>query len=568
MIIYSGILLLILSFAIAFFSNLYAGSAKREISRKLHWGICAAAALAGCVIRFYELGALLEGVNAEEALSAVQAKSLWQTGSFLFHGNLTTQFEQWSGETGGPFLAFVAAPFVGVMGMNALAVRLPLTLLSCVAMFAAYGIGKEVSGDKAGRWMMMIYALCPVFILSARFAASANAAIFLMPIAFYALIRGMRTTAFLYAGMLLVGLLTYTYDIYFFIVPFVILAAAVYARRAGIKRNHCVAACLAGMLVYVPAFLTLLVNLCGLDGFALFGLIEIPRLEGFAKGDFLWTGVENAVRLAEAFRDQLVSIGFGCIFQEMRHENISSALFSPSEVPAFYMFSVPVLLLGALAVLCACVERKNETGETALKRNYLLTCGVVALTAVILVGNRGFADVTGGTNVYDYGALFMFMALMMSMGLCRIERKSVIGGCGMLGVFAASFAVFCMFMFGGAYQEDANTHFVGLDNLCRKAAQLQDTTGNKVYITTTVYPHMNPSDAAEIMYLYASDADLKMMDEKRGNTYEVAYLSGVERLEPEAIYIANVRDLYNCELENWVYEEEGEYVLLTYDSVF
>ena len=43
--------------------------------------------------------------------------------------------------------------------------RLPLALLSCAAMPAAYGLGEALSGRRAARWMLTIAALCPIFVL-------------------------------------------------------------------------------------------------------------------------------------------------------------------------------------------------------------------------------------------------------------------------------------------------------------------------------------------------------------------------------------------------------------------
>lgn len=566
MMIYSGVLFLVLSLAIAFFANAHFGSAKREISPWGHWLICAAAVAAGCAIRFCALDTLLAGVNAEEALSAVQAKSLWQTGGFLFDGKLTTQFRQWTGDAGGPFLAFLAAPFVGVMGMTAAAVRIPLTLLSCAAMFAAYGIGKEVLGEKAGRWMLVVYALCPAFVLDARFAAAANAAVFLMPIAFYLLIRGFRTVYCLYAGMLTLGLLAYTYDVYFFVVPFVMVAAIAAAKASGVKVRHCAASGVLGFLVYLPALLTLWVNLSGSDGFVLFGAIEIPRLEVFSKAKFIWTGCQNIVQIVEAIRSQIYAVVFGCLFQAVRHENISNALFSPDGIHTFYTMGVPLVLVGTVVALCAWLDRKKNNKSFSVNQIFLAATGLTIFAVLLLVGNRGMNDYAGGTSVYDYSALFLFVALMMTLGLCRIEEKSVAGRRGMLALLAASVVMLGVFLFGGTYQNEANTHFWGLDEACQKAADMQKETGRKVYITMSVYPHVDPSAAAEMMYLYSTDADMVYAAQKRGEMFEAAYLEGIESLDSDGIYIAAVRDLYNCDMENWVYEEFGGYALLSQEK--
>ena len=153
------------------------------MSEKTHRAICGAAIAAGVLVRLARLTSLPAGISAEEALVGVQAKALWQTGGFLFGQGLTTQLSQWAGETTGPLLAVLTAPFVGLFGMSKLTVRLPLALLSCAAMPAAYGLGEALSGRRAARWMLLIAALCPIFVLEARMTCGSCAALYLLPIA-------------------------------------------------------------------------------------------------------------------------------------------------------------------------------------------------------------------------------------------------------------------------------------------------------------------------------------------------------------------------------------------------
>ena len=146
-------------------------------SRKKHLYICAGIFAVGCIARILMLGTLPNGPTAEEALVAVQGKTLWQTGHFLGCEHLTTLLPQWSGENAGPFLSILSAPFVGVFGINAITARIALVLLSILSMLAMYGIGKELGGIVLGKYMLLIQAISPYFVLGTRLTASANAAL-------------------------------------------------------------------------------------------------------------------------------------------------------------------------------------------------------------------------------------------------------------------------------------------------------------------------------------------------------------------------------------------------------
>ena len=201
-----SLVFLAIAVAILFAAVQRGGDGARTMSEKTHRAICGAAIAAGVLVRLARLTSLPAGISAEEALVGVQAKALWQTGGFLFGQGLTTQLSQWAGETTGPLLAVLTAPFVGLFGMSKLTVRLPLALLSCAAMPAAYGLGEALSGRRAARWMLLIAALCPIFVLEARMTCGSCAALYLLPIALCLIARGVTKPAALYPGMIVLAL--------------------------------------------------------------------------------------------------------------------------------------------------------------------------------------------------------------------------------------------------------------------------------------------------------------------------------------------------------------------------
>ena len=251
-----SLIFLAIAVVILFLAIQRGGDGERQMSKKTHRALCLAALAAGVLVRLAKLTSLPAGISAEEALVGAQAKSLWQTGGFLFGQGLTTQLAQWSGETTGPLLAALTAPFVGLLGMSKLAVRLPLALLSCLAMPAAYGLGEALSGKRAARWMLTIYALCPIFVLEARMTCGSCAALYLLPIALCLIARGITKPAALYPGMILLALTAYAQDMYFFIAPAAILACAAIALITGRKKLHVALSGAIGLLLCVPAMLT------------------------------------------------------------------------------------------------------------------------------------------------------------------------------------------------------------------------------------------------------------------------------------------------------------------------
>ena len=548
-----SLVFLAIAVAILFVAVQRGGDGARTMSEKTHRMICWAAVAAGILVRLVRLTSLPAGISAEEALVGVQAKALWQTGGFLFGQGLTTQLSQWAGETTGPLLAVLTAPFVGLFGMSKLTVRLPLALLSCAAMPAAYGLGEALSGRRAARWMLTIAALCPIFVLEARMTCGSCAALYLLPIALCLIARGVTKPAALYPGMIVLALTAYAQDMYFFIAPAAILACAIIALIFGRKKRHAALSGAIGLLLCVPAMLTAFVNLTGAEGMTLLGLIRIPRLEGFEKTYM----AENLPVI-----DKLWTVLVGGVFQVLRHENIHQAMYTPDGMLALFVFSLPLMALGALALFARWTDGCRATGEKAAARAMVAATCAVTLAALVMFGSIGMLNTSGTTGLFDHSALILFDAVLMTAGLCTIERKNLKCAAAMGALMAVNFAWLAVQLFGGNYQANANVYFPGFEQMAARAAEIQAETGEKINVTGNVYPHIQPSDGAEMMFLYATDADMRTAEAERGTRYETIYVSDDMQPEADQIYLARANEISNWDLEGFDYEESEGYVLI------
>ncbi|MBR2943421.1 MAG: glycosyltransferase family 39 protein [Clostridia bacterium] len=533
----------------------------RRIGAKAHRAICIAAFLLGCFARLIRLADLPGGISADEALVAAQAKSLWQTGGFLFSGGLTTHFAQWTGETCGPLLATITAPFVGIFGMNILAVRLPLVLLSIAAMPFAYGLGEAIGGRRAGRWLLIVYALCPYFVLSARLTGGVQAAVCLVPMALCLMARGMKKPWALALGGMMMAMTAYAQDLYMMIAPAAIVICAGIAAAHGMKKRHALLAALPGLALVIPALLTLYVNMTGAKGMTLFGMVEIPAIEGFIGTTSVLDTIATGADVGEALRSKLWAVISGGFFQILTHVNMSIAMYAPEGLVSLYLISLPLMLLGALTLL----SRRGALGHArrtgAAVRTMAVCLFILHMLLLVLYGSRGVLETQGTTSVYDFSVLLIFSALLMTAGLCSIERRSFLGAAVMKAMLLGSFCLLLVHMLGGSYQGNASMYFEGFGELSARAAQAHWETGAKVYVTDNVYPHVQPAQAAEMMYLYGSDADMEAAAGARGMRYEVVHMPSVQT-QADAIYLARADEIAQWALEGFSYEEAGNYALL------
>ena len=555
-----GLIWMLLAVVLVFAAIQQAGDGKRQMSDRTHRMVCCAALAVGVLVRLVKLSSLPAGISAEEALVGVQAKSLWQTGGFLFGQGMTTQLAQWEGETTGPLLAALTAPLVGLFGMNPWTVRLPLALLSCAAMPAAYGLGEAVSGRRAARWMLILYAVCPIFVLEARLTCGSCAALYLLPIALCLLARGISRPVELYIGMVVLALTAYAQNMYFFIAPALIAACGAIAAVSGQKKRHALLAAALGLLLCVPAVLTAYVNLTDAAGMTLLGMIRIPKLEEFEKA-YLTEKLARGT-LGQTVLDKFWTVLTGGVFQVLRHENIDSGLFTPNGMLALFTVSLPLMTLGALALLARLMDGRRVKGEKAAARAMVKAAFAVTLVCLVLFGSIGVLDYAGTTGLFDHSALILFDALLMTAGLCTMERKNLKCAAAMVALLTVNFALLAAYLFGGSYQQSANVYFAGFQQLSVRAAQIQQETGAKINVTANIYPHIQPDAGAEMMFLYATDADMRAAEAERGERYEAAYMPEDMQLEPEQIYLAKTEETSNWDFNGFAYEESEGYSLL------
>ena len=150
----------------------------------------------------------------------------------------------------------------------------------------------------------------------------------------------------------------------------------------------------------------------------------------------------------------------------------------------------------------------------------------------------------------------------MTAGLCTIERKNLRCAAAMGALMAVNFAWLAVQLFGGSYQANANVYFPGFEQMAARAAEIQAETGEKINVTGNIYPHIQPSDGAEMMFLYATDADMRTAEAERGTRYETIYVSDDMQPEADQIYLARANEISNWDLEGFDYEESEGYALI------
>ena len=171
-------------------------------------------------LRLYQLGSLPISLFGDEIDAGYQA---WSLATTLrdYRGHFLPTYIQSLSEWRAPFLMYVTAPFVGLLGPSAFSVRLPSALLGVASIYLIYLISRRLFPDKKylGEIAALVLALSPWHLHYTRNATEQGLFFFLVLLGVYLYLKNL--TAKKYSALFLIPfvLTFYTYSIANLFIP-------------------------------------------------------------------------------------------------------------------------------------------------------------------------------------------------------------------------------------------------------------------------------------------------------------------------------------------------------------
>ena len=169
-------------------------------------------------------------LNVDEAMTALNAKTIAETGKDLTGVSFPVYLEAWGFAGQSVMLAYIMAFFIKIFGFSLFSIRLPMLLISLVSLFIFYDFAKRIFKSKKVALVALAFlAISPWHILQSKWSIDCNMFPHFALISIYFLYRGITDKKiFLYLSMVFFGLTMYTYGIAIYFVPFFLLISAIY----------------------------------------------------------------------------------------------------------------------------------------------------------------------------------------------------------------------------------------------------------------------------------------------------------------------------------------------------
>ena len=470
----------------------------RSLSRERAWLTAAALLALGCALRLWALGALPYGLNQDEASAGYEAWALLHSGVDRCGKAWPLLFVSW-GSGQNVLMSYLAMPFVALLGLSPLSLRLPNALAGCLSLFVFWRLARRTRGERFALWALLLLAVNPWHIMASRWALESNLLPALLLTGLWCVSLSSDRPWALCGAAACFGLSLYAYGTaFFFLPPFLVWLLLRQRRELRPGPTVCAGALFA--LLAFPIALCQLRSALGLGDMTLLGF-TLPELTQGRQSAASVLGGGGLREAWENFRTALEILRRGT-------DGLRYNALPLRQGGLLYCFGLPLAVVG---VVVSVLQRRDTQAEWPLRA----ALGCALLCAFFIRGNINRLNMLWLPLVY-YSALGAHF-------LTRRLRLWALLPAAAVGVFAL--------IFWGAYRESFRapgdgSYFPGLGAAIECA---QRESAGTVYVTDRVnmpyifalfYTRVPPEDFAASVVYRNPDGAFRRVDRFTGFAFD------------------------------------------------
>lgn len=229
----------------------------------------------GIIIRIVSWPNGIDDINCDEAMMAINARNIANTGSDVYGTRLPVYFEAWLNAGQSSLPTYLVAIFINIFGYNLFAIRLPILLISIIPIYIIYLLSKKIFNKEVGIIVLFLTSINPWHIMQSQWNLDCNFFPHIILIAIYLLYSGIKDKKkiFIYISMFFWGLSMYCYGISIYFVPIFLLITGIYLlKNNSISIKEFILSIILYLIVSLPILGMYLINLFGLDTIKILGV--------------------------------------------------------------------------------------------------------------------------------------------------------------------------------------------------------------------------------------------------------------------------------------------------------
>lgn len=430
------------------------------MKKHIHLILLFAILAVGIFVRVYDFGNTPYGLNQDEASLGYDA---WADMTYGMdrNGDHNSIYPVAWGSGQNVLYNYVARPFISILGLNILSVRLPMLLFNVAAMVVFYLFCQYLFGDKVALLSLFILATCPWHIIASRWGLESNFAIPIVMFAMYCFARIKDNDIWFIPAAGLLAFLMYAYSAHlFFIAAFAIAIGIYLIVKKMVSIKNMIIGAAAFLIVCLPMAVFLVVNIFE---------FEPTRFMGFAIPNFGMMRSEETLNLWGDYGGERVFFqSLSSNIMLLKNVALKYTGFNlhnaPSQFGAIYKFMMPFMLIG-ISLSISKIKTKNY--------------GVILICLWLLCAL--FQNLFMESNIIRMNIGFLPIIIFISMGIIWISEKIK----GTIPVFLVitvfSFVAFCGYYFNNFNNDTSYAFYGGFDDAIEYATD--NSSGGDIYLT-------------------------------------------------------------------------------------
>lgn len=322
--------------------------------------------LVAVFLRFYQLANVPPSASLDEASIGYNAYSILKTGADEYGTKfpiLLRAYDDWR-----PALyVYLVIPFIKLLGLNVLAVRLPSVMLSVLTVVATYFLVKELFKNSTALLASFLLAISPWHIYISRLGHEVNAGLTFVVLGILFLLKAMnnyQNKFLLLISTLFFGLSLYTYQSEKIFVPLILFVFIFIFRKQLLKiKQKIFISLIFGILLILPIILATLTpqGLLRFKGTSAFNDGNVYRAsaekilqykkEGNVVGEIFYNRRLVPVRI---FIDNYLSH----LNPQFLFGNSGNESFKAPSIGLLYLWEFPFIVLGIIFLIFSNFDKK------------------------------------------------------------------------------------------------------------------------------------------------------------------------------------------------------------------
>ena len=535
-----NIIVIILSVAVAILVEKIIYKENFDIKNKIIW-FELIVLVSGFLVRLISISEFPNALNVDEASAGYEAYSILNYGIDR-HGNFLPVFLQAWGGGQNALLTYMAIPFVKILGLNTLAIRLPMAIIGCISIIVIFALLKRISDGKLADIGLLFFVICPWNIMKSRWGLESNLFPDLILLFSYMLIRGLQDKKKLwyYLAFVVSGLSAYAYGTsYFFLPCFIIPLLIVLIIKKEINIIQALISIAITGIVAMPIILCVIINQFDLNQinlpFCTIPKLEIQRYENMASifsGDF-WgaskSNIENSINI-------LINQYDGLPWNAIQTQGI------------IYKFSVIFTIVG----IVVSIVKKDK-----YKYDYIFKVWIIAAVLLMIICDP---------NINRINIIWIPIIYYSIIGIGYVIEEKKLLEITLLFIYLISFVTFLI----DYSKEDASEYFTFVPNMDRVVNCINEEQykGKEIYITSSIkepyiyvlfYSKYNTNDYVDTVKY--TDITQEFQNVESFGRY---HFGRINEIKKGNLYVIKSDELDNYQLDEeiWQVKNTNEYSII------